>query len=602
MAEPQVSLASDSRQCPVENGETRHSKISWTWHLLNFSPFSLLVWFVSRFGVNVPIMDDWWLTDLFHAVGLKKAAFDDFFALNNEHRIVFPKLIWTLLAFTTHWNLKVEMMLNLILGLIVFLVFYRIALRQAKQSGGALFNPANFATSLLLFSLMQYENWLWGFGGAFFLVQASVALAIGVCFEEKLQPWVRFGLAAFFCFIASFSSAQGLFSWLALLPCIAQLQAETRKVSKFYIWFLLFAASVALYSYHFKFALWAGDTTSDFLSHPLRSAGFFMALLGAPFCQGNAALPASTACLVGGAILLALLGCLVFLRGYERKDTIAPWLSVALFGLLFTAMVTAARSGFGLGLAVNVSRYVTGTIFVPIAAVQLGRMVWVRRGPQFYIFLVGALCSLALFGSISSISVARHLKEERSQAKLFLDLIRYIDPATDSSKESRLFPVFAMEGYTGYIRTPAEFLNDLDFLHLASGVTFVDHPSPDKGSLESADGSGDLSHLRSKDEVTVSGWASPPEVRGVPKLILISYGNQRTFITGAVVGGVARPDLAALRRDPRYLHSGWTVSFPAKFLPPGEGILKAWVYDSTEKKFTRLAESGGEKQFKVETQ
>lgn len=68
------------------------------------------------------------------------------------------------------------------------------------------------------------------------------------------------------------------------------------------------------------------------------------------------------------------------------------------------------------------------------------------------------------------------------------------------------------------------------------------------------------------------------------------------------MGGVARPDLAALRRDSRYLHSGWTVSFPAKFLPPGEGILKAWVYDSTEKKFTRLAESGVEKKFKVETQ
>src|SRR5260370_40251879 len=108
MAEPQVSLASDSRQCPVENGETRHSKISWTWHLLNFSPFSLFVWFVSRFGVNFIIMDDWWLIGLFHAVRLKKAAFDDFFVLYNEHRIVFTKLICTLQAFTTHCNLKVE--------------------------------------------------------------------------------------------------------------------------------------------------------------------------------------------------------------------------------------------------------------------------------------------------------------------------------------------------------------------------------------------------------------------------------------------------------------------------------------------------------------
>src|SRR5260370_3757777 len=176
MAETQGALASESRRGRVEKGETRHSELSWTWHLLNFSPFSLLVWFVSRFGVNVAIMDDWWLTDLFHAVGLKKAAFDDFFALNNEHRIVFPKLIWTLLAFTTHWNLKVEMMLNLILWLIVFLVFYRIPLRHANHSPAAFFNPANFATSLLLFSLMQVENLFWGFLGPFFFRQPSVPL------------------------------------------------------------------------------------------------------------------------------------------------------------------------------------------------------------------------------------------------------------------------------------------------------------------------------------------------------------------------------------------------------------------------------------------
>jgi len=131
----------------------------------------------------------------------------------------------------------------------------------------------------------------------------------------------------------------------------------------------------------------------------------------------------------------------------------------------------------------------------------------------------------------------------------------------------------------------------------------MDHPSPDYGLFESADGSGDLMHLRRhRDQVTVSGRASLPGGRGLPKVVLISYGDEKTFITGAVVGWGGRPDIATLRRDPRYLHSGWRVSFPAKFLPAGEGILKAWVYDPAEKKFLRLPESGGEKQFRVETQ
>src|SRR5581483_6534138 len=358
---PHAFAVSDLQPLAAAKREASTSRIPWFWHLLNFGPFVLLVWFVSRFSVKVPIMDDWWLADLFHAVSLKKAALNDFFALNNEHRIVFPKLIWTVLAFATHGNVKVEMMFNVVLALITFFVFYGLALRQAKTTGNTLLNPANFVTSIFLFCLMQYENWLWGFGTPFLLVQASVALAIAVCCTERLRPWTRLCLAAFFCFIASFSAAQGLFSWVALLPCISQLQTTSRKAGRFFVWFVLFVASAALYSYHFKSPAWSAAAPAGLLSHPWRSTLFFVALLGAPFCQSGPAIPPSAACLVGSVILFALLGCLVFLRGNERKDVIAPWLSVALFGLLFTAMVTVGRGNLGLGVALGQSRYITGT-------------------------------------------------------------------------------------------------------------------------------------------------------------------------------------------------------------------------------------------------
>jgi hypothetical protein len=596
MAEPKVSLASDSRQFLAASDKTHHLKISWIWHLLNFSPFFLLVWFVSRFSTNVPIMDEWFQAYLFHAVRYKTVSFNDFFALNNEHRLFFPRLIWTPLAFATHWNLRVEMMLNLVPALIVFAVFYQLALRQAKQTSSNLFNLANFTTSLFLFSFVQYGTWLWGIGGAFLLVQASVSLAIGVCFIEKLHPWTRFGLVAFFCLVASFSSAQGLLSWFALCPCIVFLRAGKPKIWKFCIWGLLFAASLVLYTYHFRFTR---DNPLHFLSHPLEAAKFYLALLGAPFCQwGEIFSSIAMASVMGGVILLALLACLALLRGHERKDIIVPWLSVALFGLLFAAMVTAGRSGEGV-IATMQSRYITGTIFVSIATIQLGRLACVHKGMQVYLFLVGALTALMIFGSAGSLTAARLLKEDLSHTKLFVELVRYMDPAMDESPEGRFASVFPGPG----IRPPAELLNDLGFLHLASGVVFMDHPSPDYGLFESADGSGDLMHLRRhRDQVTVSGWASLPGGRGLPKVVLISYGDEKTFITGAVVGWGGRPDIATLRRDPRYLHSGWRVSFPAKFLPAGEGILKAWVYDPAEKKFLRLPESGGEKQFRVETQ
>lgn len=594
--ESQLSVIPDPQNFVDPDAETHRSKSSWIWHVLHFMPFVVLVWFVSRFSVNVPLIDEWRFAYLFHAVRFKQATFNDFWGLNYEHRIFFPKLIWTVLAFATHWNLKVEMMVNLVPVLITFVVLNWLALQQAKQTGNTLLNLAIFSTSLLLFSLMQYETWLWGIGGGFLLVQASVALAIGVCFIEELNAWFRFVLAAFFCVIASFSSAHGMFSWIALLPCVALLPGP-RKAFKVCLWGLMFAASIALYTYRYQFfVVPEASGELDFLHHPLRSAGFFCTLVGGPLSASDSPLFVPFAYLAGVIILLALVGCALMLRSDEHKNMAVPWFSVALFGLLFTALVTAGRSPKGL-VAANQSRYVTGTVFVLIAVIHLGRLVCQHRGRQVYTFLLGAVWALVIFGSISSVFAARDLKEQRSHAKLFLELLRYMDPVADGAAEGRIFPIHPAQG----IRPSAELLNDIGFIHLASNVAFVEQPSSDCGSFEYADGSGSLMHLRQhKDEITVSGWASLPKGRGLPKVVLISYGDQKTFITGAVVGIMARPEIATIRRDAHYLYSGWRVSFPAEFLPTGEGVLKAWVYDAAEKKFVRMPESGAEKRFRVE--
>jgi hypothetical protein len=573
----------------------------WLAHLVNFSPFVVLVWFVSRFGVNVPEVDEWFLAFLFHAVRFGRATVGDFFALANEHRIAVPRAIWTPLAFATHWNLRVEMLVNLVAPLIIFTVFYVLALRQTKHMGHGLAWLANFSMSLLVFSLVQLGVWLWGLAGGHVITDAAFALAVGVCFLARLGAWSRLALAALCCFAASFSQAWGLASWMALVPCVVLLASGKEKWSMLLAWLAAFIGTAGLYFYHFHFMQSAGSPVG-FLSHPLHSAAFFVALLGTSFCQIGGAEVSVPLAFVTGAVVLAVLGaCLVTLRRYERRDVIAPWVSVALFGLLFAAMVTAGRGNWGYETAVQ-SRYATGTLFVAVAALQLGRVATREKGRQIYLLLVGAMWALLLAGSVVAVSTAQHLKDELSRAKLFLEVVRYIDRATDSSSEGVFFPLYPAEG-TGNIRTASELLDQVGFRHLASGVAFEDHPSAEYGSFESAEGSGDLLHLRrSKDEVTVSGWASLPGGRGLPKIVLISCGEQKTFITGAWVGRMERPDVAALRREARYFHAGWKVSFPTEFLPPGPGVLKAWVYDAAEKKFLRMPEAGGEKHFNVESE
>jgi len=581
----------------VAGSETSSARRSCFWHVLNFSPFLLLVWFVSRFAVNVPYIDEWNFAYLFRAVKLRQVTWNDFFALTYEHRLFFPRLVWTPLAFATHWNLRIETMVNLIPALILFLALYQLAVSQAKRGGGAMLNLANFSTGLFLFSLSQYQTWLWGEAGAYIMVQASVALAICVCCTGKLHAWARLALAAGFCFIASFSMSWGLLSWVALVPCVRLLQGGAKNNTQIYIWGFFFAAAIALYSYHYEFFLvHEAGSQFEFLAHPLHSAGFFVALLGAPFTPTDPKIFVPMALLVGAVILVALLGALATLRSDECKELTTPWLSVALFGLLFAALVTAGRSARGLPYA-SQPRYITGTIFVSVAAIQLGRLAFARKRYYAYPFLVGALWSLLIPCSFGALSAAHDWREEHSQAKLFVELTRYLDPVTDGTPWNLASRMYGTKGVGGL----AEILNDLGFLRLASNVSFLEHPCKDCGAFESADGSGSLLHLRQdKDMLSVSGWASLPQGRGLPKVVLISYGDRSTFIAGAVVGRVNRPDIAADRRDPRYFHAGWKVSFPAQFLPPGKGTLKAWLYDSAEKKFIRMPESGGEKEFDVE--
>src|SRR5437764_7589691 len=57
-------------------------------------PIAFIVALIWRYGVNVPFWDEWSLIDLFEHAHAHKLSLADFLAQNNEHRLVFPKLIF----------------------------------------------------------------------------------------------------------------------------------------------------------------------------------------------------------------------------------------------------------------------------------------------------------------------------------------------------------------------------------------------------------------------------------------------------------------------------------------------------------------------------
>lgn len=194
-------------------------------------PLFLLVWLVASFSVNVPFWDQWELVELFDKVAAGSASLRDFFAQQNEHRLFFHRLIFVGFAFVSKWNIRLELCLSILLAIVTFLAIYKIATTQENKNG-RIIHFFNILSCILIFSLVQHENWLWGFQVAWLFINACVTLAVFILtVPQKWLPVSRLTLSALCCFIASFSSAHGLLSWLAVAPALASVEGNQPSVS-----------------------------------------------------------------------------------------------------------------------------------------------------------------------------------------------------------------------------------------------------------------------------------------------------------------------------------------------------------------------------------
>ena len=395
-------------------------------------PVLLLIGFVANFSVNVPVDDEWRLASLFEKIAQGNVTFKNFWALHSNHRIVFPKIIIAVLAFASRWNINYQLCLSIGLAAITFIAMYKLSSMQVKNVADDLWHLANILTCILLGSLVQHENWLWGFQLAWFFVNfCFVAAVYALVSNHKLLPtniavfnrmkysrdtavpspypisalhYLRISIAALFCFFASFSLAQGLLSWLAAIPAVAALEGNAAQKRKRTIaWMLLFVATCAVYSIDYHPSRKA--SIISLLNKPLVVIDYFLSLLGSPIVRA----PGISAFV--GLVIFAIFVFFVVYFGKkivsssvassvsansekqpqvpaspssslaitERKEIAEsyqalPWLSIGFFSVLSALFITAGRAEFGAIHAIESSRYTSNSILLLIALVQLGQL------------------------------------------------------------------------------------------------------------------------------------------------------------------------------------------------------------------------------------
>jgi hypothetical protein len=549
----------------------------------------------------VLVYDEWGLTYLFQKLREGDLLLSVLWSGNHEHRMVFPKLFFCLVAVTTRWDPRLVMYASVVVMTIAWTAFICCFTSRFRYSG---IQPiiAIGLSSLMFFSLCQEENWLWAFQSAFFLILACQVLALAILTTDKFSLSTQIVSCLVLCIIASFSAAQGLFSWIALLPSILA-ASNRRKRGWLIVGCWLVTAILVWVIYLRELDLSNAGGLRVLLAHPFPVLRFSLVLIANPFIG---AVPLQTRFIVGciiGTVILSLTGFAMV--GLVRRlgwTAAAPLLSLALIRMIPLAALSTGRLHEGTWIY-QASRYMTPGIPTTIATVLALCMLSAGASgnspeadrnskspfkvldPKKINHIFFSLCVLLFLGFLWNLSSSSHQALTESERRkiadefnLFSDCLHEkIDGSLDQTPESKTFGI-SLKGLNS--KSGMRQLAAGGYRRLVQNPVFAASPSDVVGKIDDPDQSVDASHasetvdlsgsckIRSKDQFSPFVFATVP---GSPEIIGAEY-------------------LPALKRPHIDEEIAWELSVPRSLCSAGnQGIsLDGWVYDRTKKTFCSI--------------
>jgi hypothetical protein len=321
--------------------------------LLIAIPAGIVLLIISKFAVNVPFSDDWTLVTDIQKLEAGDLTVRDLLAQHAEHRMLFPRLLMLGLASISRWNILYELYTSWIFIVLSWLMMWSLLhVTLADQKRYVM--PLAAIQSLLLFSLTQCENFIWGWGGIqwFFSNFAAVASIWSLVFWKG--RWIGILISAFSTLIATYSIATGQLLWVLLLFLI--LDKQNWKREHIYFWFVAGACAIGRYFYDFT------NYTKDpytLLRAPVAFLQFVFICLGRPFATIRNPYQFFLSAFAGSIGFLLFAGSILWIHKSrpELFSKIKPWLVLAAYGLFGAMLVALGRLGLGLEKQVLTSRY-----------------------------------------------------------------------------------------------------------------------------------------------------------------------------------------------------------------------------------------------------
>lgn len=381
--------------------------------LLGFAaPAIAYLLFIHQYGVDVPVQDQWVNFTLLGHSFAGTLSFGDLWAQHVTERMLFPNLIVLLLGHATHFNLFVEMYLSAIL-LFAATGFIILAHKRRSPSTPWIFYCP---VALMMWSFAQFEDALWGFQIAWYLIIAAFGVAVFLLDGPKLS-WLALAGAAVAAIVGSYSSIQGLFIWVAGWLLLYQRRRSRQMV----LAWLIVAVATAVGYFHNYVPI---SGRYYWVHHPVTTIKLFFLAIGTIIAQPTPNRGDNAYLLVG--MLIFLIGAWVVIRfGLRRDESTAAPIGVALicFGVVFAAAVAVGTvSFFGAWLGTG-SRYAPNVLLIPVGSYLVllprpvsrtpsGSRAAVGWGPV-RVCMVGVVCLQVVLGTINGIQGGRKSHQTR---------------------------------------------------------------------------------------------------------------------------------------------------------------------------------------------
>jgi len=341
--------------------------------VLSVVPLIFLVSQIHKYKVDVPVWDQWDFVPVLEKTYEQNLTFKDLWEPHNEHRLFFPRIVMIILADISDWNLSYELYFNVVLAFGIFLLLaYQVktTLASSKKFISLWIIPA---ISIIVFSLNQWENWLWGWNIQILLNIFSVVGAVVLLANLNLN-WGKFILAVLLTTIATYSYANGLIFWLIGIIILFLLPLPDSKKKKFVIfWGVMGIICIYVYFLGYQKPL-HHPALSLFLEYPWKFFKYVLVYLGTTPLSSD--VHPQVAFLTGLAGLIVFITASVMLKGYYQKklSVLLPYFSLSSYALASAILTGIGRAGFGELQAMS-SRYIS-----------FGYLLWIST--LFFLFLL----------------------------------------------------------------------------------------------------------------------------------------------------------------------------------------------------------------------